>query len=161
MTDNPGETMTTEKALRLAWMGWLTLLLVPFFVFLAVLGTVAFDGEPRRPALASVFFIASLAWMLVTLPAAFMLRDYLFRAYWRGQGVDPRSYLKGQLTIWMAAEIGGLIALFGCLISGTLMPGLLPAAVAFMLFTPFWPNGQAMYEPVGDAEDEEVYREPR
>ncbi len=161
MTDSGGETMSTERALRLAWMGWLTLLLIPFFVFLAVLATVAFDGEPRRQGLASGFFIASLLWLLLSLPAAFMLRDYLFRAYWRGQGIDPRSYLKGQFTIWIAAEIGGLIALTGCLVSNTLLPGLLPAAVAFMLFTPFWPKGQAMVETEGGSEDEEIYREPR
>ncbi|MEX0886268.1 MAG: hypothetical protein WD009_07505 [Phycisphaeraceae bacterium] len=161
MADGQVESLTPGRALRVAWMAWLTLLLVPFFVFLAVIGTVAYDGAEQRPQLAAVFFVVSLVWMLVTLPAAFMLRDYLFRSYWRGQAVDPRSYLKGQFTIWLAVEIGGLLALVGCLVSGTLLPGLLPAAVAFMLFTPFWPKGQAMIETGGASDDDEVYREPR
>ena len=61
----------------------------------------------------------------------------------------------------MAIEIGGLIALVGCFLSNSLMPNLLPAVVAFMLYMPFWPSGEAMTRAVGSEDDPEVFRHPR
>ena len=65
------------------------------------------------------------------------------------------------LILWLTIEVGGVMALLGCLVSGSLLPNLLPAMVAFMLFTPFWPSGRAMTNPVGNDDDFEVYEEPR
>lgn len=156
------QELTPSRALWQAWLWWFTLLLLPFFALIVVLWTVMLRGHPNpNPTLGNLFFSISLAWMLVMIPGAFVLRNYIFRAYWDGSVVDPRSYLKGMITIWLAPEIGGLIALIGCLISQTLLPGLLAAAVAFMLFVPFWPNGSAMIEPVGDVDDDEIFRHPR
>lgn len=156
------EPLSSDDALRLAWIWWLALLLIPFVVFIVVVWLFMAGLTPAaRPAVGLGFFVASLLWLLVTVPAAFMLRNYVFRAYWENQPVSPRSYLRGMLTIWLAPEIGGLIALAGCWASGEWMPNLLPAAVAFVLFTPFWPTGRAMYEPVGHEEDDEYFRYPR
>lgn len=154
--------MTPERALRLAWIWWLTLLLIPFVVFIAIVWLhIAGAVPPERPTLGMVFFGAALIWLLVMVPATFTLRNYVFREYWQGRPVEPGSYLRGMLTIWLAPEIGGLIALAGVLVSGQWMPCLLPAAAAFVLFTPFWPTGRAMFDPVGDKEDEEFFRYPR
>ena len=78
-----------------------------------------------------------------------------------GKVVSPGAYLRGMLTVWLACEIGGIIALIGCLVTRTLLPNLLPALVAFILFTPFWPSGRAMTHPVGNDDDFEIYEEPR
>jgi len=153
--------MSPGQALRLAWMWWVALLLIPFFVFVGGLWVLTLTEGAQRPAVAYGFFVASLVWMLVTVPGAFVLRNYCFKAYWAGRTVEPRSYLRGMLTIWLAPEIGGLLALVGVLLGRMWMPGLLPAAVAFMLFTPFWPNGRAMVATVGATEDDEVFRHPR
>ena len=155
------DEMTPGQALRQAWLWWLALLLIPFFVFIGVVWVLSLTEAEPRPSVSLGFFIASLVWMLVTVPGAFVLRNYCFKAYWEGRTVEPRSYVRGMLTIWLAPEVGGLLALLGVLLSRTWMPGLLPAAVAFMLFTPFWPTGRAMTEPVGMAEDDEVFRHPR
>lgn len=160
--DEPDRELTPGQALRQAWLWWFVLLVVPFLVFMGVLWTRTLGVAPTpRPMLADVFFVVSLVWMLLTVPGAFLLRNYCFRSYWEGRTVEPRSYVRGMLTIWLATEIGGLLALLGCAISGTWMPCLLPAALAFMLFTPFWPTGRAMVDPVGMAEDDEVFRHPR
>jgi len=155
-----GGTLTVGAALRRAWLWWVGLLLAPFVVFLAVLfilmGT---DGTPR-PGVANVFFMVSLLWLAVTVPLAFALRSYCFRAFWEGRPVEPSSYVRGMVTVWLSMEIGGLLALIGCLASFTLMPCMLPAAVAFMLFTPFWPHGNAMEAPEPPTDDEQLYHEP-
>jgi len=155
------EALTPAMTLRLAWLWWVVLLLIPFVVFLGVvLSLLASRGEANE-SLANTFFILSLLWLAVTVPLAFALRSYCFRGFWEGRPVEPRSYLRGMVTVWLSMEIGGILALVGCWVSGTLMPCLLPAAVAFMLFTPFWPSGNAMEETTGAEDDEQVFHYPR
>lgn len=158
--DHPHD-ITPGEALWHAWLWWLVLLLLPFFVFIAVLFMWLFFEPTPNETVANVFFVISMLWLLVSVPTAFALRSHCFKAWWEGQTVEPRSYLRGMVTIWMASEIGGLIALIGCLASGSLMPTLVPAAVAFMLFVPFWPSGRALVDAVGTADDDTYFREPR
>ena len=106
-------------------------------------------------------FIGSIAFLVVAAPIAFAVRSRLFRSFWRGEGVNPRKYLTGMLVVWFTFEAGGLLSLTGCLLSNSLLPGLLPALAAFMFFTPLWPNGHAMSRPTGDSDDPEIYHEPR
>ncbi|MFA9477591.1 hypothetical protein ACERK3_04705 [Phycisphaerales bacterium AB-hyl4] len=153
--------MTMERALRLAWIWWTVFLLTPAALFVVVMWSLVFGEGTTRPMLGQVFFLVSLAWLLLATPGAFLLRHHVYRSYWEGRSVDPESYLKGMITIWIAPEVGGIIALVGVLFSGTLLPNLLPAAVAFMLFAPFWPTGRAMVDTVGAADDDEVFRHPR
>lgn len=155
------EEMTPERALRLAWIWWTVLLLLPAALFVVVMWALVFGVAPSRPGVALTTFLLSLVWLLIATPVAFLLRHHVFRAYWEGHTVDPRSYLKGMITIWLAPEIGGIIALLGVLLSGELLPGVLPAAVAFILFAPFWPSGRAMVEARGASDDDQVFRHPR
>jgi hypothetical protein len=99
--------------------------------------------------------------MALVVPAAIFLRSYIFKAYWAGDTVHPKSYLKGMLGVWATIEIGGVLALVGCLVSHSLLPNLLPALVAFMLFTPLWPSGLAMVRHCGNQDDPSEYKEPR
>ena len=74
----------------------------------------------------------------------------------------PKSYLVGMLGVWATIEIGGLASLIGCLVTRSLLPTLLPALVAFMLFVPLWPSGRSMIcSHKGDSDDPETYEEPR
>lgn len=153
--------MSMDRALRLAWIWWTVFLLTPAAVFVVVMWSLVFGTGAERETLGLVFFVASLVWLLFATPLAFLLRHHVFRSYWEGRTVDPESYLKGMITIWIAPEVGGIIALVGVLLSGSLLPNLLPAAVAFMLFAPFWPSGRAMVEARGLSDDDEVFRHPR
>jgi len=157
----PAEDMTPQRALTLAWAWWIVLLLIPFVLFLITMAALVSREDPGSDALSMGFFLASLLWLRTAIPGAFVLRSHCFKSYWQGRTVEPRSYLRGMVTVWLAMEIGGLIALTGCLVSGQLLPGLMSAAVAFMLFTPFWPSGHAMTDPVGAVDDDEVFRHPR
>jgi hypothetical protein len=97
----------------------------------------------------------------IAVPGAFFWRSHYFKNYWAGKVVKPRDYFKGMFIIWLSMEIGGILALIGCLISNSLVPNILPALVAFMLFTPFWPTGRAMTNPMGNDPDSEIYEHPR
>jgi hypothetical protein len=99
--------------------------------------------------------------MAVVIPIAFFFRSWIFRSYWEGEAVAPREYMIGCIALWASIEIGGLLALLGCIVSGSLIPDIFPAVVAFVLFTPFWPSGQAMVSDVGKERDAELYRHPR
>jgi hypothetical protein len=156
------KTLCADSALNIAWCAWCALLAIPFVMFLGVMWHLSQnEGLVADRALAQHWFIASMVYMGIAIPAAFFWRGRMFRGYWAGQVVPPREYLAGMLTIWLAIEIGGLFALLGCILSGTLLPNLLPALLAFMLFTPLWPNGHSMTRPLIDEHDPADYEEPR
>ncbi len=67
----------------------------------------------------------------------------------------------GMFTVWGTLEIGGLLSLTGCLVSRSLLPTLLPALAAFMMFVVLWPSGRAMINSHGGSDDPEKYGEPR
>jgi hypothetical protein len=71
------------------------------------------------------------------------------------------KYLLGMLSVWVALNISGLIALLGCLATRTLLPNLLPAILGFGLFCVLWPNGHAMSRPLASEQDGADYEEPR
>ncbi len=162
LPESPEMRRATQRALNLAWIAYLILLVVPFLVFLGLILLLGFGrGDFSAGGGGHEWFIVSTVWIGVTVPIAFWFRSRLFRDYWSGGVVSPGRYLSGMLSIWVALEIGGLLGLIGCFVSKSLMPSILPALVAFMLFTPFWPSGQAMTRAVGSYEDSELFKHPR
>ena len=149
-------------ALRIAWWTWLVLLLAPFILFLCVAYQLKDDSVAANPGLSNAWFLWTMGYLCVVTPAAFFWRSHLFKPYWNGDVVTPRNYLIGMASVWVALEIGGILALLGCLLSHAYLPGMLPAIAAFMFFLPFWPSGEAMVRRnVGNADDPGRYKEPR
>src|SRR4051812_38377709 len=154
--------LSCGQALRIVWASWLALLSIPALMMLVVMWTLLDDDTPMKdPAFAQQWFLACMTFLAIAVPAAFFWRSREFKSYWDGKPVSPSHYLRGMLIVWLTMEVGGLMALAGCLMTGGLLPNLLPAMVAFILFTPFWPSGRAMTHPVGNDDDFEVYEEPR
>lgn len=147
--------------MRQAWYWYLSLLFVPFLLFLAVF-IIRNDSNENLHASLSVraaWFIGSIAYMVIAAPIAFTVRSRFFRSYWRGEAVAPYDYLTGMLIVWLTFEVGGIVSLIGWL-SGSLQC-ILPAIAAFLFFAPFWPNGRAMAKPTGNTDDPEIYHEPQ
>lgn len=154
----PSATLT----LRRAWVIWFALLGSPSILLLVTVWKLMDEeASVASPAFARAWFLGSMAYLALVIPAAFFWRSRIFKAYWSGQVVAPRDYLKGMLTIWLALETGGVIGLIGCLLSGRALPCVLPALVAFIIFVPLWPSGGAMTRPVGNEDDAELYADPR
>lgn len=160
-----GRTVLSEaelqRALNRAWACYLVLLACPFVVFLSLILYLSRDPNPVLAGEAQTWFVIEMVWMGVAVPASFFVRSRLFKAYWMGGVVTPRNYLAGMLVVWIALETCGLLSLLVCFLTHTLIPNILPALLAFMLFTPFWPSGQAMVSAVGGEDDSEVFRHPR
>jgi hypothetical protein len=155
--------LTAESTLRIAWWTWCGFLVLPFFGFIATVWHLM-DSEAGVGADSGAsegWFLVSMIFLALAVPTAFFWRSHIFKGYWQGQVVSPRCYLKGMCTIWIALELGGLCSLLGCWMTGQVLPNLLPALVAFMLFTPLWPNGHAMTRPLQDEHDSGDYEEPR
>jgi hypothetical protein len=150
-------------ALRIAWWCWLSMLALPFIAFIVTIWAVnaAEGADESASTFSRVWFYASMGYMLVAVPISFFWRSHVFRDYWAGHCVSPSSYLRGMIPMWIIIEIGGLLSLVGCILSGALLPNLLPALVAFMLFVPLWPSGRAMLFAHGATDDPELYSEPR
>ena len=156
-----GDELTPATALHIAWFCWLGFLATPFVLFLYVCWSLLDNNEPRDLPAANGWFVASMVYLIVVVPLAIFWRSRLFRSYWTGECVSPRSYLVGMVTVWLTIWIGGIFSLIGCLVTGSLLPNLLPAVVSFMLFTPLWPSGRAMICCTGNTDDPEAYEEPR
>jgi hypothetical protein len=156
----PGN-LSVSMAIRLAWVTWVILLVIPFLLFLSVIWTLMFHESTGVPVERHSWFLASSAYLLVVVPASFFWRGRLFKTYWSGHPIPPAKYLHGMLAIWSALEFGGIIALLGCIVERALLPNLLPALIAFMFFVTLWPSGKAMVSSVGHEEDASVYEEPR
>jgi hypothetical protein len=153
--------LCVDSALQIAWWTWFVLLAMPFVVFLAVVWRLIDSEVAGNEPLAQMWFVTSMLMLAVGVPLAFFWRSRIFKGYWVGHVVSPKDYLVGMATIWISLEICGLFALAGCLVTGTLLPCILPALVAFMLFTPLWPSGQSMVRPVTNERDPHDWQEPR
>jgi hypothetical protein len=153
--------LCVDSALQIAWWTWFVLLAMPFVVFIAVLWRLMDAEGAGNNDLAQMWFVMSMLMLALGVPLAFFWRSRVFKGYWEGHVISPRDYLIGMSTIWIALEFCGLFALAGCLVTGTLLPNLLPALVAFMLFTPLWPNGHSMTRPLTNERDPADYEDPR
>lgn len=155
-------SLTVASAIRIAWIVWLTLLMVPFLLFLCVVWKFS-DGNPtiRQDNDGQAWFLVSTLYLLAIVPLSFFWRSHLFKSYYSGNPVHPHNYLFGMLGVWIALELGGLLSLTGCLIYGSLLPDLLPGLVAFMFFVTYWPTGTSMTRHGGNSLDAEIYQTPR
>ncbi len=161
-SDEPATPLSADAATRIAWRIWFVLLTAPFIVFLGVVWRLMDnDTAPADPRSAQRWLIAVVIYMALGVPGALFWRHHIFRGYLSGRVVSPRRYLLGMIVVWGSLEIGGLLALLGCLVTNSLLPNLLPALLAFVLFTPLWPNGHAMIRPLTNEQDPADYEEPR
>jgi hypothetical protein len=154
--------LSAGMAMRFAWWSWLVLLLAPFVLFIFVAYRLMDEtGVARNQPMANAWFIGTMIYLIIAAPLSFFWRSRLFRQYWKGKVVAPRAYLIGMISVWLVLEIGGIASMVGCLMSNSILPGMLPGVAAFMFFLPLWPSGHAMTSlNVGNAEDPERYKEP-
>jgi hypothetical protein len=159
---SPASRLTPQQALRVAWVTWIALLLVPYAILPFTLYFNIRNAAVRnKPDLADAWFLIIMLYLLLAVPAAFFWRSHLFKAYWRGETVTPRAYLSGMLTLWAALTIGGATAMIVCMATATLTPNVAPALIALFIFLLLWPDGSAMTSHLGASDDAELYTEPR
>jgi hypothetical protein len=156
-----GGSLSVRTAIRIAWVAWMFLLVIPFVTFLAFLITLANYESSTLAHHDGTWLIGSSIYLLIAVPISFFWRSRVFKAYWTGQTISPGKYLFGSISTWLALEIGGIISLVGCFVDHSLLPNLLPALVAFMFYVTLWPSGRAMVRNVGSHEDPQLYEEPR
>jgi len=165
MTPNdPGQgqpTLSVPTALRWAWFWWAILLAAPFLFLQWLIWRFARGEVGQSHADAEKWFVAAIAYFVLVLPASFFWRRRLFKDYWLGRPVEPRRYIIATISVGLAIAVGGTFSLIGCFVTGSLMPNLIPALLALLLFVLHWPTGRAMVKPVGHADDPQVYEEPR
>lgn len=153
--------MTPEQSLKTAWYLWSLLAAMPLLVFIAVLVQQVNGGATPAPDdVIYKWFIGTLIFIAVAVPSGFFIQQRMFKGYWQGQPVPPLRYLLGMLSVWVALNVSGLIALFGCIATRSIVPNLLPAILVFALFCAMWPKGHAMSRPLVSEQDGADYLEP-
>lgn len=146
----------------LTWAIWIAYLVTPFFVLIGSILFLMVQDRVAHTTLGQTWFIAMMVWIAVGIPLAFYIRSKLFfYPYWAGKTVSPRQYLRGMLLVWTVIELAGILSLVGCIVSGELIPNLIPALLAFVVFITQWPNASAMTETTGNKDDSSVFQHPR
>jgi hypothetical protein len=153
--------ISVRAAIRLAWVAWFILGVIPFLLFLCVVWTLGIRNAELVRGGHHTWFLISSAYLLIAVPCSFFLRTRLFKEYWAGHTVAPGKYLFGMIAMWMTLELGGILSLLGCFLDHSLLPNLLPAMLAFIFYATLWPSGRSMVYPVGHHEDPQIYEEPR
>jgi hypothetical protein len=152
----------SRSAFRAAWVSYVALLMLPFVALAVVVWSNVNAGVPPRPPRGTDgWFLLTMAYVTVGVPAALLYRRRVCVAHAHGGVVAPRKYLAGMLSVWLALEGGMILPVVGCYVTGSFLPGLLPALVSFVFFVTLWPNGEMLTSYAGDSEDPEIYREPR
>jgi hypothetical protein len=160
----PHKELTPQIALRYAWYLYLTLLTIPFFLFLYTVWSLLASSAPvnTNVPLTNGWFIGAVVYIILAAPASFFARTRFFHEYYKGGSVAPRDYLKGMSIVWIALEIGGLYALAGALATRALLPNFLVALAPLMMFVALWPSGRSMIaRGRGASDDPQRYEEPR
>jgi hypothetical protein len=153
-------SLSYQSAVKWAWISWLILGIIPFLLFIWMIWTLPSNFNPQVTAGESWFVFSSI-YLMVAVPASFFWRGHIFKEYWQGRRVMPGKYFFGMIEVWLALVFGGVISVTGCIVSGAIMPNLIPAILAFMFYVTLFPSGRAMTRTDGDSLDAEVYKEPR
>ncbi|MGA3065541.1 MAG: hypothetical protein ABSF29_01710 [Tepidisphaeraceae bacterium] len=160
VTPHPASELTPVRALRLAWLCWLGLLVVPFTLVLFLIWNWSPGPTTGTQAGWEKWFIGSMVYVALSVSASLFWRGHVFKPYWAGRPVAPGDYLWGMVAVWTALAVAGIVSLIGCFVTGSLAPNLIPAAMSLFLYLTMWPGGKAMVGGVGNADDSEVYTEP-
>lgn len=156
------EGWNPESALKHAWYWYGGLMAVPTLMFIYMVWWFLQRDPQAQVESRWTWLMATVAFMAIAIPASIFARSRLFRAYWQGESVAPRVYLMGMTLVWATIVVSGLASMVGCMMSGTLLPNLVPALVAFVVYLTMWPSGRVMIgERQGLSEDPEHYEEPR
>ena len=134
-----------ERALELAWTIWFILLAVPFIVLPFLLHmTPGADGRAPNPRLARDGFAAIVSAIAIAVPVSLMLRVILLGRLWHSHDAHPRRYFVAMLIGWLVLTLGGIAAEVVCVFTGTLLPNVVIAVAALLVYLNVWPRGTPM-----------------
>jgi len=153
-----GTELERTNALSAAMWAWRALLVIPLAAFAAVMATAGLgpSGGAWLEGWGLLFLVVALLCLALVAPPVYILRSHCFRAAWRGKPIDPPSYVRGLITVWVVLEMTVLLSLASCVASGALLPGVLPGALALMLLAFSGPSARALGldEPAGSASND-------
>jgi hypothetical protein len=139
LTDNPDQTLTK---LRIAW----TALLLSHVIFLLVMTVILKPGSSGaiEPGSLRTLLIASIGFMIITIPGGYMFRMQNYKRHWRVSAVTPAGYFMGNLVLFAMCESTAMFAVVVTHLAGTFIPYIIPAAVAAGTMMLNFPDGKPM-----------------
>jgi len=156
------EGWTPESTLRQAWLWYGGLMAIPTLMLIYLVWWFLKSDGVVETDTRWTWLIGTVAFMGIAIPASIFARSRMFRGYWDGECVAPKAYLMGMVIVWATIVVTGIASMIGCMMTGSLLPNLFPALVAFVLYLTMWPSGRAMTcEEKGNMDDPQKYEEPR
>ena len=154
--------LAAPKALKIAWVCWSVLLLLPFTLVLWTLWNLHVRNTPLLSADADRWFVAAAAYLAAAATAAFFSRDHSFKGYNQGKPVEPGKYLVGTDRHWIGTEhIGYFQPDRLHRDGGAAAESDSGGVMALLVFVLLWPTGHAMVRRTGHLTDPQIYEEPR
>ncbi len=84
-----GGSLTVPSAIRIAWIIWLVLLVIPFMVSLYLFWKFSTGEAVPHRDVGDVWFLISALYLLAIVPLSFFWRAHLFKSYYSGHPVEP------------------------------------------------------------------------
>ena len=140
---DPKQALVT---VRIIWAA-LAMGMVTFAGIVIVLAQAPAEAAAPADDADPMFFYAACAMVVMAIPMGLFVRGQIFKRGWVGDVVTPQAYTTGNIIAWACCEAPVLFALVVVLITGNIMPNVLPAAAAFVMHLILWPNGRAMFTP--------------
>ena len=141
--DNPAQPLTT---IRIIWGAILMGLIVISSVMVVV--TLSESPDEATPALDEnglpVVTIAAAALLIAAVPAAYFLRNQIYKKHWSGDAVEPEGYVTGNVLFLALIEGPAVVAAIGIVVHGSVFPQVIPLVIAAGIILANFPTGGPM-----------------
>ncbi|MFP4144900.1 MAG: hypothetical protein ACLFV3_07115 [Phycisphaeraceae bacterium] len=130
----------TLLTLRLIWAA----MLMSQLVFFLVVAFVLTEARGATPDLHPMLGWIGVGWFVAATAMGYFARNQIYKSAWREHAIAPGGYLTGNLVLLALLESVGLFSIIALLVTGVMVPEILPAIGALVVFAINFPTGHAM-----------------
>ncbi|MEM6853380.1 MAG: hypothetical protein AAF593_03125 [Planctomycetota bacterium] len=141
--DNTAQPLIT---IRIIWGA----ILMGLIFISAVMVVLTLDQSPEEatPALDSdglpVVTIAAAGLLIAAVPAAYFLRNQIYKKHWSGDAVEPEGYVTANILFLALIEAPAVVAAIGIVVHGSVFPQVIPLVIAAGIILANFPTGGPM-----------------
>jgi hypothetical protein len=145
-TSNDRNPTTAAGALATARIIWFAMMMGEL-IFLAVILFVVLPHRNSPPEPNPILVYANVVLLLTSVPMTFMIRRFIFKKAETDGATPGGAYFTGNVIFWAGCEGACFFALAIVMITGSLWPTILIAAIALCLQAITFPVGGDCLQP--------------
>ena len=166
MVNNPPPLDDPKSAMATARLLWTALLLGQCLLLGGASAFTLLHMGGHQVDTGHMLSYIALFMCITMIPAGYVLRSQMYKRHWVDSTVRPRGYLLGNVVLWAICEGISLLGLVAVVLSGELLPTVIPTVLALGVLVVNFPNGAAMMgqgsnNPYEHPLKPAVHRQPR